>query len=226
MKKNFIIIALLLLVSFTLTACQSKSIQNEDATKFKEEYESLNGIENSNGKIHRTVSINENNPFVYSSGEEIVSKIENKETFYVYFGSKLCPWCRSVVEKAIEVANKKGINTIYYVDIWDDEGTEILRDKYTLEDNTLTKIIDGTDSYYKLLEYLDNVLSDYTLTDSDGKTVETKEKRIYAPSFIYIENGKAVRLEEGISSKQNDSRGELTSDILEEEEELFNKFFE
>lgn len=220
MKRKFLITILLLVSIFTLTACKN------DALKFKEDYESINGKENAAGKIHRTVKIDEKNPYVYITPKVLVEKIENKETFYVYFGSTLCPWCRSVIEKSIEVSKNKGINKIYYIDIWDKEGNEILRDKYTLkEDGTLELTIEGTSEYKKLLAYFGSVLSNYNLKDSSGKNISTNEKRIYAPNFIYVENGEAKKLVEGISSKQSDSREELTSEMLKEEENIFNSFF-
>jgi thiol-disulfide isomerase/thioredoxin len=224
MKNKFIIAVFLLIVVFPLTACDKQNINN-DAAKFKEDYESLNGVVNSEGKEHRTLSISKDNPFVFSSGDEIVKKIENKETFYVYFGSKLCPWCRSVIEKATLVAKSNGIDTIYYVDIWDDEANEIFRDKYTLENGIPKKTINGTDSYYKLLDYFDNILSDYQLSDSEGNSIETFEKRIFAPNFVYVKNGKAIKLTSGISENQKDAREKLTDELLQDEEKSFNEFF-
>lgn len=218
MKKR--IILLFLVFIFFLTGCKS------DALKFKEDYESMNGKENASGKIHRTVNIDEKNPYVYASAKDIVNMIENKETFYVYFGSTLCPWCRSVIEKSIEVSKSKGITKIYYVDIWDKDGNEILRDKYSLnEDGSLELTIKGTEEYRKLLAYFDSVLSNYNLTDSNGNSVSTNEKRIYAPNFIYVEKGEAKNLIEGISEHQKDSREELTEEILKDEENIFNGFF-
>ena len=125
MKKILLALSLLLLVGCS----------NKNASNFKKDYEEMNGKTNSYGKKYREVTINKKNPFIEVEASEIVKKIENKETFYVYFGSRLCPWCRSVIEKSIEVSNKNNIKKIYYVDIWDDEGNEILRDKYTLDDN-------------------------------------------------------------------------------------------
>ena len=215
-----IVFILTLVFVLVLTGC-TLSKNSEDAKKFKEEYESLNGQTNKSGKEHRSLSIDSNNPFVYATGEEIVEMIEDGETFYVYFGDKLCPWCRSVIEKAIEVANKNNIEKIYYVAIWDDEGNEILRDKYGVEDGEVVKLSDGTESYYKLLEYFDEVLSDYSL----GNDLTAGEKRIYAPNFVYVEKGKAIRVTTAISDKQTDSREELTEEILKDEEEEFNKFF-
>ena len=218
MKKK--ILLLFLTFVLLLTGCKN------DALKFKEDYESMNGKENASGKIHRTVNIDEKNPYVYATAKDIVNKIENKETFYVYFGSTLCPWCRSVIEKSIEISKNKGISKIYYVDIWDNEGNEILRDKYTLnEDGSLELVIKGTDEYRKLLAYFDSVLSNYSLKDSSGKNVPTNEKRIYAPNFIYVEKGEAKNLVEGISDKQKDSRETLTEEMLKDEENIFNSFF-
>lgn len=219
MKKR--VLLLLIIIPLLLTACTSK-----DAGIFKKDYESLNGTTNSNGKEHREVSIPKNNPFVISNAKDIVNKIEKEETFYVYFGSKICPWCRSVIEKAIEVANNNGIEKVYYVDGWDDEGKEILRDKYTLDDNgNPVKDIEGTEEYYKLLTYLDEVLPAYTIKDKDGNEIDLEEKRLFLPTFIYIAKGKPIRMTTGISSLQTESRGELTYDILKDEEKMFDDFF-
>ena len=220
MKKVFIVTLLVLFGVFLLNGCTNKS-----ANEFKKEYESLNGVKNKSGKEHRSVEIFSDNPYEKVTTQDILEKIDNKETFYVYFGAKLCPWCRSVIEKSIEVAKSKNIKKIYYVAIWDDEGNEIVRDRYSLEDGKLTKTVEGTEDYYKLLEVFDELLSDYTLTKDDGEKVSTGEKRIYAPNFIYVEKGVPKKLVDGISSHQNDSREELTDEILKEEEEIFNKFF-
>ena len=205
-----------------LTGCDTKN----DGIKFKNDYEKLNGVTNSSGNEHRTVSIEEDNSFVYSTTEEIIAKINNNDTFYVYFGSPYCPWCRSVIEKAISVANSKGIDKIYYIDIWDDNYTELLRDTYKINDENEAELVkEGSDDYKELLQLFDNVLSDYSLKDNEGNKVLVGEKRIYAPNFIYIENGKAVKLTTGISEMQNDSREKLTNEILEDEELQFLEFF-
>ena len=222
MRKKLVFILTLVLV-LVLTGCTLT--KNNSGIAFKEDYESLNGKTNAAGKAHRVLSIDEDNPFEQISTEELLEKLENNETFYVYFGDKLCPWCRSVIEKAIEVADEEDIDKIYYIAIWNDEGKEIVRDKYELQDGELVKTVEGCDEYSKFLEYFDAVLSDYNLTDSEGNKISTGEKRIYAPNFIYVEKGKALRLTEGISEKQTDSREELTEEMLKDEEELFEEFF-
>ena len=214
MKKILLALSLLLLVG-----CSNKSASN-----FKKDYEEMNGKTNSYGKKYREVTINKKNPFIEVEASEIVKKIENKETFYVYFGSRLCPWCRSVIEKSIEVSNKNNIKKIYNVDIWDDEGNEILRDKYKIEDGKAVLDKKGTKEYKKLLKYFDKYLRKYELSNDD-KTIDTKEKRIYAPNFMYIKNGKIVKLTTGKSSKQTDPYQKLTKEMLKEEEKIFNVFF-
>ena len=228
MKKIMMTIVAILSV-FMITACEEKKIEKEEkkdaALIFKEEYESLNGKENTSGKVHRTVHIPEDNPYEKVSQKKVVKMLENNETFYLYVGDSMCPWCRSVLEKSIEVANNKNIQKIYYIDIWDDEGNEILRDKYELVDGTPSKVSDGTEEYQKLLKTFDSVLSDYTLTDEEGNKIEVGEKRIFAPNYFYIEDGKVKKMVEGISEKQKDSREELTDEMLKDEEEIFKNFF-
>lgn len=230
MRNKLLIIICLTISVLSFTACTKEEEQKEakktPAILFKEDYEALNGKTNKSGKEHRTVNIDEKNPFMEVSASKILEMINNKKTFYVYFGSSLCPWCRSAIEKATEISKKMKINRIYYVDIWDEEGNEILRDKYELKDNKATKTQDGTEEYYKLLEAFKSVLSDYKLTNDKGKSVSTKEKRIYAPNYIYVKNGKAVKLVEGTSDKQKDSREELTEEMLQDEEKIFTEFFD
>lgn len=223
MKKKVFLI-LILFIGLFVTGC---SANNKDALKFKEEYEKINGDKTSySDNKYRTLKIDKNNPYVYSNAKEILEKINNKETFYVYFGSSYCPWCRSVIEKSIETAEKNNIKKIYYVDIWNGFHNEILRDTYKLNDeNEVEKEKDGTKEYYKLLEKFDNLLEDYTLTTDDGEEVKVGEKRIFAPDFIYVENGVAKKITSATSEKQKDADAKLTQEILKDEEKSFDNFF-
>ncbi len=235
MKK---ILSLLLIVIFLLGltfGCTKKEEEKKgnieytvqtDAEKFKDDYESLNGTKNNSGLEHRTVTIPADNPIEYATATDILTKMENKETFYVYFGSRYCPWCRSVIEKALEIANKYNVEKIYYVDAWSDDHVEALRDTYELNDKNKPVLkSEGAKEYQDLLKAFDKVLSKYTLTTKKGKTVKVGEKRIFLPNFIYVEEGKAIELVEGQSDKQKGSRDELTDEILADEEKTFTKFF-
>ena len=227
MKKNILLLILLLVGVVSLTGCLGKSEETDDkGLAFKNDYEAVNGQQSSHGFNHRSVEINKDNRFIEITPEDVVKKIENEETFYVYFGSRLCPWCRSVIEMADTISRDKDISVIYYVDIWDDTGAEILRDKNVLNENKELEVsVEGTESYKKLLEYFGDFLADYTLSDADGNSVEVGEKRIFAPNFVYIEKGKAEKLITGISSKLASPLDELTEEILKDEEEAFENFF-
>lgn len=224
MKRKRLWLILVLVLLITITGCAKKDNKNY-GLEFKEEYEALNGKTNKAGKEHRTITIPEDNPYIKIDPSKVVEMIDNEESFFLYVGDPLCPWCRSVLEKSIEVASKYKIKKIYYIEIWDDEGNEIFRDKYELKDNELVKTIDGTKEYNRLLKEFDSVLSEYNITNEKGESVSTGEKRIYAPNYFYIKNGKVIKLITGNSSLQKDSREELTKEMLEDEEKQFIELF-
>lgn len=207
----------LILIVLLLAACTNKTLtaKEQDALKFKEEYESLNG-KSSNNRKYRKVSIAEDNPIRYQTAGDIVKMIEDKKTFIVYFGFDSCPWCRSVVPTLLEVAKDLEVDTIYYVDVKE------IRDVLKLgENDEVIQEKEGDAAYYKLLELLDPVLEKYTLTNDDKKEIDTEEKRIYAPNVISVVDGKAVELESGISDKQTDAYMKLTEEM---KKDTYNKF--
>lgn len=207
------------------TECGDETAGVSDTGDFKAAYESLNGTENASGKIHRTITIAEDHPFVYATEQEVLDRFDSKEDFYLYVGDAKCPWCRVVIETAISKAKEHGVTEILYLPIWDAEGNEILRDKYTLEDGKAVQINSGTVGYWNLLKRLDSVLEEYTLSDDDTE-IKVGEKRIYAPSYFKIENsGAAVTMVTGIPSGLEDPRAELTDEQLAETEEVFEEFF-
>lgn len=216
---SFVLIAILILLGVVLIFenFNEEKINNKDAITFKEEYESLNGeVNENNGKEYRSISITSDNPFVYKEADDIVDMINNEETFAVYFGFNSCPWCRSVIPTLIEVSKDVEIEKIYYVDVKE------IRDTIEINDNgELETTKEGTDGYYELIELLDNVLGDYTLTNSDGNKISANEKRIYTPNVVIVIDGVAEKLESGISDKQTDGYMELTEEI---KEDTYNKF--
>ena len=212
MKKVFVSILFFLLI-VGLAGCQTK--EKSDALKFKEEYESLNGTKSESGKTIRTITIDEDNPFVYKDASDIVNMVQNKESFVVYFGFSSCPWCRSVLPNLIKASNDLGIDKIYYVDVKE------IRDTLKIDgDGKVVTESNGTDDYYKLLEIFDSVLSDYSLKDSNGSEIDTHEKRIYAPNIISVVDGKVQELATGISTKQTDGYMKLTNEMNQESYDL------
>ena len=212
------------------TEIQITNVEFTDGKKFKNEYEALNDKEEKEGQNYRTVSISENNPMKYAKASDIISKIDNKETFLVYFGYDTCPWCRLVIEELMNTASTYNINTIYYVDV------KNIRDVYSLNENhELVRTTEGTDGYYALINKLSPVLDNYeplTYEVKDKKkktktvTVEIDEKRIYTPSVVLVKNGVPTLRTTGISKDIKDPYMELTEEMKKYAEEEFSKLFE
>ena len=80
MKKKILLITIMLALVFTLTGCfdNSEEEKNDNALKFKQDYEEINGTENAKGKKHRTITIDSNNRFIEISAEEVVQMIKDK----------------------------------------------------------------------------------------------------------------------------------------------------
>lgn len=207
MKNKLLVVLITIISIFILTSCVDK---NSDAYKFKREYESLNNTKINNQKV-RNIVIDKNNPFIYKNAKDIIKMMDDKETFVVYFGFNKCPWCRSVLPTLIDVSKDQKLDTIYYVDILD------IRDTLKIDkDGNVVTDKKGTDDYYKLLTYLNDVLDDYNLINEEKKKIETNEKRIYAPNVVAIVNGKAIKMTTGISKKQTDPYMKLTNEMIKE----------
>lgn len=210
MKNKVLLILVAIISIFIITGCTES-----DAVKFKKEYESLNGTTINDKKV-RSINIDKNNPIIYKEAKDIIEMMDNKESFVVYFGFAKCPWCRSVIPTLLEVSKDEELDKIYYVDVLN------IRDALEIDDEgNLTTTKQGTKDYYKLLEYFSDVLDDYSLADEDGNSIETNEKRIYAPNVVSVVNGKAKDLTTGISEKQTDAYMKLTDEM---KEETYNKF--
>ena len=77
--------------------------------------------------------------------------------------------------------------------------------------------------YTFLLEKLNKFLEDYSVTDNKGKAVKTGEKRIYAPTVVFIKEGVVKKVVEGTIDSQKDPYILLNE---EERKELKDKYLE
>jgi len=118
--------------------------------------------------------VGEDNVFVYKEVDDII-KIMEHGTGIVYLGFPECPWCQAYVPYLNEVAAKNEITKIYYNNILNDRKEE-------------------TEEYKKILE----LLQDYVEYDNEGN------KRIYAPTVIFVSNGKIVGMD---SETAKDTKG-------------------
>ena len=218
MKDNkLFMIIVTVLAAIVLVLNIQKVISNNsqtDGIKFKEEYEKLNGKKNDQGKKYREITIDSKNKMVYKTTEEVLNLIDKKKSFVLYFGFDTCPWCRGVVPTLASISKELN-QEVYYIDVKD------IRDTFELDDDNKPKLVKkGSKDYSKLLEKLEPVLEDYTLTDSDNNEIKVGEKRIYAPSIVSVIDGKAKELTTGISDKQTDGYMKLTKEM---EKDTYNK---
>lgn len=218
MKDNkLFMIIVTVLAAIVLVLNIQKVISNNsqiDGIKFKEEYEKLNSKKNDQGKKYREITIDSKNKIVYKTTEEVLNLIDKKKSFVLYFGFDTCPWCRSVVPTLASISKELN-QEVYSIDVKD------IRDTFELDDDNKPKLVKkGSKDYSKLLEKLEPVLEDYTLTDSDNNEIKVGEKRIYAPSIVSVIDGKAKELTTGISDKQTDGYMKLTKEM---EKDTYNK---
>ena len=213
--RKVVSLLICILMSVTCFACAKT---NEDALRFKESYESLNGLKNKNNKEYRVVNIDKENPFVYATMEDIMERINNKESFVVYFGANWCPWCRSILPTFIEVMKDNKIKTVYYVDVRpdNDEDKEI-RNVYAINENGEIYLKhEGSVAYQQFIKVAQEVLSDYSsgeVESLDG-TEWSGEKRVGAPNFVVVKDGVPTYMTTAISSLQDDPYMELNDDIV------------
>ena len=110
-----------------------------------------------------------------------------------------------------------GIDKINYYNI------KTIRSSFTFDDDNKLIKTDGNEIYTFLLEKLDKFLEDYSVTDNKGKAVKTGEKRIYAPSVVFIKEGVVKKVVEGTVDSQKDPYILLNE---EERKELKDKYLE
>lgn len=192
---------------------EKNPILKSDAVKFKEEYEALNGkINESNQMNYPIVELSEENPFVYKTDDEIVP-ILKEGTGIIYFGFSTCPWCRSAIPLLLKAAESTNLGQIYYVDIKE------IRDVLTLDDfNEIVVKEEGSHGYKEILKLMDSVLEPYYLKGKDGETIDTKEKRLYAPTVVSVKDGKIQDIHVDTVKSQKNGYQKLTNS---EQEELF-----
>lgn len=184
MKENKLFIGLLGVVFIVLVGCvffsfnDKREVKKKDAVLIKEEYEALNGNED-----YVSVSLDDDNPYVYRSYEDIIKMIEEKSGI-ILFASAKSNSSRSVISLISEIAHELKFENVAYLDIMED------RDEYTLDKiNKPIESKEGTKDYKKLLDVLDKELVSYVLEGSDGKKVNVGEKRIYMPTLVAVYNG-------------------------------------
>ncbi|MDO4963568.1 MAG: hypothetical protein Q4E75_05715 [bacterium] len=217
-NKLMLVLTPILLLLLSVVAYLKFVNVETDSSKFKKEYEFFNGKDTSYGEKYLNIKVRSDNPIKYSNYDEVIDVIENK-TGIIYLGFPECPWCRNAIPVLLDAAKQNKVKTIYYLNILND------RDSYVVEDGSLVyekddkgKELKGTTGYKKLLKVLDNYLTDYTIRYED-ELYETGEKRIYAPSVIFVKDGRVLGIHVSTVDSQTDPYKSLTD---EENDELYS----
>lgn len=219
-KKMFLGIILLLLAFVLFVGVlafrekKEEIVNNTDALLFKTEYESLNNVvREKDGKTIKELSISSTNPVDILTEEETIQFLENG-TGILYFGFADCPWCRTLLPVLLSTLDNMSIGKLNYLNISSIRDTLALNEKNKVEVKE-----EGTKGYYRILELMDTVLEPFYLETADGKKVDTKEKRLYAPTIVGVKEGKIVGIHVGTVDSQASGYDVLTK---EQEEELAN----
>ncbi len=223
-RKMFLGILLLLftfMIMIGIIAFRDKkeeSVMNSDSISFKNEYESLNNVvREKDGRTIKEISIDANNPVDILTEEEAVALLESG-TGILYFGFPDCPWCRNMLPVLLQTLKNMSIERMYYLNIGSIRDTLALGEKNKVEVKE-----EGTKGYYKILELMDEVLDPYYLISEDDKKIDTKEKRLMAPTVVAIKDGKIVDIHVGTVESQENGYDDLS---IEQQEELQNRFME
>ena len=223
-KENIIIYGLPILCALAAILAyigvkNNKPIETkkEDSIIFKDEYESLN-----DGDV-LDLEIPEDNPFIYANYDKLL-EIINNGTGIIYLGFPRCPWCRNALPVLLDVAKDNEVETIYYMNILNE------RDSYVVEDDKLVYATDedgnekkGTEGYFDLLEALDEHLTEYTIS-YDGKKYKTGEKRIYAPSIIFVRDGEVLGVHVSTVESQDNPKEGLTDEQYDELYDIYDNY--
>lgn len=216
---GLIIFVFLVASSIVVYLYAIKKNVSSDAMLFKKEYESLNDKYYETTKTkYLKVNIDNSNLYIYKSDEEILDVIDS-ENALIYFGYAKCPYSRSMVTLLNDIAKEEAITKIYYVDISN------IRDSYEVIDKTVAKITNGTSSYYKLLDILDEYLSDYYITDESNEEYNTGVKRLYAPTVIAVKDKKIVGFHEGTTTEAKNNK-QLSKTEKQELTDIYKKLID
>lgn len=210
-KSTILIIFLMILVAISfgiilklnnqLNETKNKTIVESngksDAQKFKEEYEKINGEKTSDNETYNELNIDENNPMVYISLEELVDIINTENEAYVYISSSFCPYCRATVETLLNVAKDLNINKIYYYD--------------DTKQNP-------SDQYDNMLEKLEE--KGVNFINKDG------QRKWGVPLVLKAKNGQVISKIRGTSYQLNEGQSKYDSLTDEQKKLVYDRYYE
>ena len=178
-----------------------------DALRFKKQYEDVNNLDNPfTDKKYIEIHINDDNPFVYKTGKEIVD-ILNNESAIVFMGYPESDLTRVFLPIFIDVLKDNNINKVYYLDILE------IRDLYKYSGSIVPALVhEGTNAYYEIVKFLNDYLDRYYVNDPDGNRYDTAVKRINTPTIVTIKSGKVLDYHYGVGINHDEEHATLSEE--------------
>jgi thiol-disulfide isomerase/thioredoxin len=171
--------------------------------KFKQEYEALNGTDTGFGQNYVSLSVEEDNPVVYASFEDVMNTLDG--TGVILFGFPSCPWCRMAIPVLLEACNQENISKVLYFNASD------LRDNKELDENNQVITTKEADpKYVTLMEKLYDHAEVY-----EGLNDETI-KRLYFPTVIVVNKGEIILYHTSTVTSQTDPYKAMTTEQYDE----------
>lgn len=181
---------------------------SKDEVSFKDEYENLNGQELTEDYVLKSINIEIDNNVKYVSDNEILDLLSSG-TNIIYFGWSDCNWCRSIVPTLIETVKENNIETLYYYDF------KSLRNNY--ENNNDEEIS-------KIYENILKVIGDDVESVFDDNSTRKGEKKILAPTVVFIKDGKYIGLHVKSVDSQIKSTDELNETQIKELKSIYQSY--
>ena len=179
-------------------------IKNPDGVKIEQEFEKLNNKTSEDEREYPKVNISSKNILRYTSINEIISIMNNKEDAVIYFGYPTCIYCRTAIQVLMDTAKETEIDAIYYLNADESEKyynelVNILGEELTEEQNGVRKI------YIPLVAFIaSGKVVSYnkgTLFSQEDPYQELDESQIEGLSEIY-----KYGINDVVSSKKNKNK--------------------
>ena len=213
---KYVIAVLLVCLAVFVVYFMTNKDKDTDAVKFKEEYESLNGVMANDDNAYPSLSINKKNQVIYASYDKLF-EILDKGTGVIYLGFPECPWCRNAVPVLLDAVSDHSSLNIYYMNMLNERDTKELD-----ANGNIVTTKKASDNYYKLLKKLDEYLDEYTTEDKNGNKVSLQEKRVYVPLVLFVKDGVIKSVHSDTVESQTNPFVTLTKKQKEELREIYS----
>lgn len=212
MKNKLNIIISVICFSLTIGLCTFLILHKDnkeltDALKFKKQFEAVNSLVNPfTNEKYIELHIDDDNPFVYKTGKEIVD-ILNNESAIIFMGYPESDLTRVFLPIFLDVLKENNLNKVYYLDILE------IRDKYKYSGSIVPELVhEGTKAYYEIVEFLNDYLDRYYVNDPEGNRYDTAVKRINTPTIVTIKSKEVINYHFGIGNNHDEEHAALSEE--------------